>query len=45
MKGLSAKTRDYRAKVRGHETVDNAEFFEGDKPAERDRRERGADGR
>ena len=41
---LSAKTRDYRGKVRRRETVDGAEFFEGDKPAERDRWERGGDG-
>ena len=37
---LSRKTSDYRAKLRRGEAIDSADFFEGDKPAEADRRQR-----
>jgi uncharacterized protein YegL len=37
---LSLKTADLRGKVRRGEAVDNADFFEGHKPAEVDRRRR-----
>jgi hypothetical protein len=37
---LSAKTRDFRGKVREGMAFDQADFFEGDKPAEADRTRR-----
>jgi uncharacterized protein YegL len=38
---LSAKTVDRERKVRRRERIDQRDFFEGDKPAEEDRRRRG----
>jgi hypothetical protein len=38
---LSTKTRDLRGKVRRGERFDHADFFEGEKPAEADRKRRG----
>jgi hypothetical protein len=38
---LSAKTADLRGKVRQGAPVNTSDFFEGDKPAEEDRRRRG----
>ena len=37
---LSRKTSDYRAKLRLAEAIESGDFFEGDKPAEADRRQR-----
>ncbi len=39
---LSAKTADFRGKLRQGEAVAAGDFFEGDKPADADRRERGS---
>jgi Mg-chelatase subunit ChlD len=39
---LSAKTADFRGKLRHGEAVEAGDFFEGDKPADEDRRQRGA---